>query len=134
MSATITPEFEAEIRRMIDSTGVERTLRYQLKMTVQQLAGLDPEMAPQMQDVVDRLDASILIENLIPVYAEHYTQEMVTTVADWYSTDIGRAFIELQPDVMSALMPISQAWVMGAVQQIMMEVIGQSMVTDGVYD
>jgi uncharacterized protein len=126
MSATITPEFEAEIRRMIDSTGVERTLRYQLEMTVQQLAELDPDMAPEMQKVVDRLDATELIDQLIPVYADHYSSEMVTAVADFYSTEIGREFIALQPEIMQASIPISQAWVIGAVQQIMMEVTGMS--------
>lgn len=116
----ISASHEAEIRRMIESTGVARTMRIQLSMTVTQMGLVDPESEEMMTALVDRLDTSELLENLIPVYAAHYTEEMASAVADFYSTEIGQAFIAAQPDIMADSLPITNAWVMSAAQDVMM--------------
>lgn len=105
---------------MIESTGVVRTMRIQLSMMVTQMGLVDPEGEEVMSAMVNRLDTSELLENLIPVYAAHYTEEMAGAVADFYSTEIGQAFIAAQPDIMADSLPITNAWVMQAAQEVML--------------
>lgn len=115
----VTTSHEAAIRRMIDSIGVVKTMRIQLSMMVTQMGMVDPQNEEIMSALVDRLDTSTLLENLIPVYAAHYSEEMATAVADFYSTEIGQAFIAAQPDIMADSLPITNAWVMEAAQSVM---------------
>jgi len=117
---SLSPEYEAELRRMIASTNVTETMKTQLQMMVAQIASVDPESEEIMTAVCDRLDTSVLIDRLMPVYARHYSHEMATAVADFYESEIGRQFIEAQPAIMRDIMPISNEWIMSATHEILM--------------
>ncbi len=114
----ISAEFEFEIRRMIDVTDTEKIMRSQITEILNHIGEANPEFSSDITRVANRIDTSALIDRLVPVYASCFSHEMVTAVADFYSTDVGRKFVKAQPLLTEKITPISQEWIMNEVKKV----------------
>ena len=118
MSTEISPELRNEILRMISSTGVTRTLRmtvFQMINTLAPMMGVNPN---ELREMFNNLNIDDLMERMVPLYAEHLSPEAITAVADFYETDLGREFIEAQPDMAAGTQSISNDWLMSEMARI----------------
>lgn len=96
-------EFTAEekvehILKLIDVNGT----RDALKSQIDQIIAEAPEgRADEMKRIFD-LDG--LLEELVPIFALHYTQEEVQQLIEFYESNIGQRVLEETPDLMQEVM------------------------------
>ncbi|MEM8963437.1 MAG: DUF2059 domain-containing protein [Acidobacteriota bacterium] len=61
-------------------------------------------------EVMNEVDASQLVELVVPIYVKHLTQEEMEAAIAFYKTPAGKAMLEKMPVIMQESMVAGQAW------------------------
>jgi hypothetical protein len=61
-------------------------------------------------EVVKEFNFQELIELMVPVYANHLTEEEIDDLIAFYSTPTGRSFVDKQPELFKGILSVSQEW------------------------
>jgi len=107
----IAPEKEAEIRRMLQLTGMTKLAE---QMKSQMIAAFRAQIKDAPADFWNRfekkMDMNELIEKIIPLYDKYYSLEDLRAVNAFYSTDTGRRLLETLPKITKESMAIGMEW------------------------
>jgi hypothetical protein len=124
-SAPVDPAKEAEIRKMIQTTGVEKTMKLVMDRMFdsfkQQNSSLPGDFWARIETEMNA-NTSDLIEQLIPVYAQYYSMDDLKAVNAFYESPAGQHMIQAQPQIASAAMQIGQQWGQGMAAKVMAEI------------
>ena len=115
----IDPELRADIKRLIEvtkATEMGRRMGDMMARRIVQMTGVyRPEaiarcrvLAAEM--VKELLDDDKLMDEVIPIYARHFTHADVRGTIDFYETPLGQKTIEATPSLMQESMQASQRW------------------------
>ena len=119
-NATTDPEFEAKVRELISLTGTANVATQMLERILPMLK----EMAPGVSDEVWKsIEADMstdgLIEELVPIYVEEYTEAEIDAMLAFYQTPEGRSVVAKMPTVLQRSMEAGQSWGQRAAQRLL---------------
>src|SRR2546423_10394388 len=87
----ISREKEAEIRRMLELTGMQKLTDQMKSQMIGALRAQIKEVPEQFWNRFEKnLDTKELIEKIIPLYDKYYSVEDIRAVNAFYSSDVGR--------------------------------------------
>ncbi len=82
------------IVQLVRVSGIQNNL----KNTVEKVIKNAPE--GRKQEMENLFDINGIIENLVPVYDNYYTEEELKELVRFYESPIGQKFIEVSPEIM----------------------------------
>jgi hypothetical protein len=124
-STAIDPAKEAEIRKMIQVTGVEKTMKL---VMARMFDSFKTQNSSLPADFWTRIETEInanlgdLIEQLIPVYAQYYSMDDLKAVNAFYESPAGQHMIQAQSQIATAAMEIGRKWGQGMGAKVMAEI------------
>ncbi|HEX4140735.1 MAG TPA: DUF2059 domain-containing protein [Candidatus Methylacidiphilales bacterium] len=122
-AAPIDPAKEAEIRKLLNTTGTVKLVNQMLQQMLgtfrDRASGLPPEFWDQLQK---EMDPTKLVDKLIPVYDKYYTLEDLKAVNAFYQTPAGQHLLQVQPQILKESMGIGQQWGREAGMKAMLEI------------
>lgn len=102
---------EAEVRKLLKTTNAEKMAQQVLDSIVamfsQQAKGATEEFWKEFRKGVN---TSELIDRLVPVYQELFTDSDIKALNEFYGTEAGKKFISVQGQLMQKSMTIGQQW------------------------
>jgi uncharacterized protein len=126
----LTPEKVADIKSLLTENGAIELTK---KDFIQAMGAVDllktcAECPPNSKEVLTRVSADVisqkisapggLAEQLIVVYANHFTHEDVKVWLTFLRTPTGRKVISQQPVLWNEIAPISSAWIRSVIPEI----------------
>ncbi len=115
----IDPELRADIERLMEVTkaaDMGRQMGDMMALQIVQMTGVDtPEAVARCrviaaETVKELLADDKLMDEMIPIYARHFTHADVRGMIDFYDTPLGKKTIEAMPSLMQESMQASQRW------------------------
>eukprot|EP00300_Choanocystis_sp_HF-7_P031639 c41172_g1_i1.p1 GENE.c41172_g1_i1~~c41172_g1_i1.p1 ORF type:complete len:154 (+),score=38.16 c41172_g1_i1:42-464(+) len=108
---TPSPSHVAAAKKLVEVTRVE-------EMGVQMLEGMIVNFKAMIPDVPDVFWAEVaqkssvheLVEMLLPVYMEHFTEEDIHAIVSFYASPVGAKYIRAQPAIQTASTRIGEQW------------------------
>lgn len=131
------PEVKASIEKLMEVTGAVKMGKQMahavaLQMTAvlkQGRPSMDEETLQLLNEVVEEEletvfgDSGPLVDELIPVYARHFTLEEIQGLLAFYETDLGRKTIEVMPMIIQESMAAGQNYSMQRVPEVQQRVM-----------
>ena len=103
-------EFENNIRKMLEATGVERNFAVLIPRLIEMEKESNPNIPVEFWDRFQQkmLDESMqeVYDALIPIYKKHLTEADVQGIMEFYSTPAGKSLIEKTPMIMQESMTV----------------------------
>jgi len=122
-AAPIDPAKEAEIRKLLLTTGTVKMVNMSLKQMLAAIRGQSSDLPPEFWDKLEKeMDPTKLVDKLIPVYAKYYSLEDLKAVNAFYQTPAGQHLLQAQPQILKESMGIGQAWGRAAGTKAMLEI------------
>jgi hypothetical protein len=132
----LTPEKAADIKHLLEVTGSANIgLQFASAISEQMFKNLKaarPDIPDQALTVVKRELTTLLSEKMtapgglmdqmIPIYARHFTHGEIRELAAFYQTPVGRKAIAVLPQVLSESMAAGQRWGQSLVPEIQQRV------------
>lgn len=102
---------EKSVRELLTITGAGEMGKQMMR---NMLPGLK-QMVPQVPEAfwtefMNEVDANELIDQVIPIYQRHYSEEDLQAAIKFYRSPAGRRMIEKQSVVMQESMQVGQQW------------------------
>jgi len=107
----ITKEKEAEIRRMLQLTGMEKLVEQMKSQMITALRGEITDLPdPYWEKFQQKLDVSELVEKIVPLYDKYYSLEDLKAVNAFYASEVGQRVLATAPKLMKESMEIGMEW------------------------
>lgn len=125
----VSPELEADIERLMEVTkaaDMGRQIGEVMAQQMVQLTGVDtPESVARCrviaaETIKELLSDGHLLDDIVPIYARHFSHQDVRDMIAFYETPLGRKTLEVTPKIMQESMQLGQQWalrVMPGVQE-----------------
>lgn len=132
--AVLTPEFRADIERLMEVTNAADMGAQMGNLVAQQVVQMSGAETPEAvrrcreiaAEVVGRaLADQDLVEEVIPIYAKHFSHEDIRQMIAFHETPLGRKSIEVMPRLMAESMQVGQRWAAKTLPRIREEVTKQ---------
>jgi hypothetical protein len=132
-AAPIDPALRAKIVQLMDITNAEELgkqvssgLINRMLATMQQLSpGLDDQGLEVVAEVTNELflkNYDTLFDQMIPLYAEYYTESDIEALIDFYQTPIGQKVLAVNPALTQASVELSVQWAQNLIPQLQMRI------------
>ena len=132
----IDPEKEKDIRKLLEVTGANDTLRQMMGDMEKSIkpvleSSLPPgEYREKLVDVFFlklRAKANLqeLLEQAIPIYDQQFSREEIRGLLEFYETPLGKKTLSVLPAIMSQMMQKGQHWGEELGRETMMEVMAE---------
>lgn len=117
----LTPDKQARIERLLEMTGALSLGRQMSSMVVQQITDVLRTSRPDipqralaaLPSIIDDLIGErlpALRDLLVPLYHRHFTAAEITSLIDFYGTEVGRKTIRVMPQLLQESMALGQKW------------------------
>lgn len=102
---------ERDIRRFLEITGARQLAAQTLKQTIGVYRKSMPNVPAKFWDeLIAQFDASELIDQLVPVYDKHLSQEDLTALIAFYESPAGRSYTRALPKISADSSAVGQRW------------------------
>ena len=119
----IDPVKENEIRRMIDLSGVKRTMGVATSRMLQSVELRYPSVPKEVwARMASEMNTDDLINRLVPVYDHFYTLEDLRAINAFYSSPSGQHLVSVQPELTAAAMQTGEQWGREVAARVMSEI------------
>jgi hypothetical protein len=110
--ADITPEKEAEIRKMINTIGLSRLMNQMMDQIMASIQANAPKDLPQefWGKIHQKIRVDDLIEKVIPVYDKYFSLDDLKAVNAFYTSPAGQHILAVMPQAMRDSTVIGQQW------------------------
>ena len=134
-TAPVDPAKEAEIRKLIENTGVKANMKMVMTRMFETFRKKYPDVPADFWTQVES-DSSLddLISRLVPVYARYYSIDDLKAINTFYESPTGRHMKEIQPQIVGASMLVGQQWGREMGAKIMSGVLAQQAKTYATQD
>ena len=126
--APVDPATNATIRRLLDLTGAAQLALRGMESMISAQRAASPEVPAVFWDAfLDRArrDISHLIDEMVPIYAAHFTLAQLTELVRFYESPLGRHLAEVQPLVAQESIQAGQRWG-GAIGRVVAESLSRA--------
>jgi hypothetical protein len=111
VSATIDPAKAAEIRKMLELTGMTKLVNQMKTQILDMYKSRNTGVSPEMWNRLDQeMDMNDLIEQIVPLYNKYYSLDDLKAANAFYQSPAGQRILAVTPQLMHASMQIGQAW------------------------
>ncbi len=100
----VTSETKELVRRLLEANG----MRTSLIRIFEDIISRAP--ADSQQELRDLLKPDVIIDNIVPVYAKHFTPAELTELIAFYKSPVGVKNLALTPQLMTEVMQVSQKY------------------------
>ena len=124
----VDPATTATIRRLLDLTGAAHLALRGMESMISAQRAASPEVPAVFWDAfLDRARRNIshLVDEMVPVYAAHFTPAQLTELVRFYESPLGRHMAEVQPLVAQESMQAGQRWG-GAIGRVVAESLSRA--------
>ena len=109
--AEITPEKKVEIEKLLKVTGIVNLANQMLSRMITTYQKAYPNTsAESWERFRKKLNASELIEQIVPLYDKYYTLEDLRDINTFYESPAGKKIITTLPSLTQESMTIGQEW------------------------
>ena len=99
------------IRELIIITGSHTLAVQMVDLLIPQLQEMTPEVPDEFwQELKSQFDPQGFIDLVIPIYRDHYTNEEILQLIDFYRTPLGQKVIRETPKIMEESYLAGQEW------------------------
>jgi uncharacterized protein len=117
----VSDSYKATVKKMLHATGTEATFAIAIKQIVgmykQQKTNVPPDVWEEMEKQFAKTSVDELVEMLAPVYHNHFTEDDLKKMLEFYDTPVGKKYAEKTPLIMQESMQVGQQWGMKLAQQ-----------------
>ena len=107
----IDPAKVAEIRKMLEMTGIVKMLQPMVGQLVGAFRSRNPDISPDFWDNYEKqVDVQGLVDKMIPLYDKYYSLEDLKAVNAFYQTPSGQRVLAATPLIMHEAMQVGQDW------------------------
>jgi hypothetical protein len=103
----------ATIRRLLELTQSAQLSLRAMEVMVPAQRAANPQIPAEFWDAFlarARRDVHQLVDSLVPIYANHFTQAELEELVRFYQSPIGRRLTELQPAITQESIEMGQRW------------------------
>ncbi len=100
----VVPEIKELVRRLLEANGMRASL---IRIFEDIIKNAPAESQKALQDV---LKSDAIIDNIIPVYAKHFTADELKELIAFYKSPTGAKNLALTPQLMVEVMEVSQKY------------------------
>jgi len=109
--AEITPEKKVEIEKLLKLTGIVNLADQMLSRMITTYQKAYPNTpAESWERMKKKLNASELIEQIVPLYDKYYTLEDLRDINTFYESPAGQKIVTTLPSLTQESMTIGQKW------------------------
>jgi hypothetical protein len=109
--ATVDPAKAAEIKKLLDLTGVLKLMGQMKTRMLETYKEQRPGISPEVWNRIDQeMDMNQLLEDIIPLYDKYYTLDDLKAANSFYSSPAGQHLLAATPQLMRESMQIGQMW------------------------
>jgi hypothetical protein len=127
--ATPTPASNADIKTLLQLSGTEKLANqmavYMTNATLDMMKRNNPGMSDKVvaaaKDELQKIMAEkvpVLMEQIVPVYAKHFTSEEIKGLIAFYRTPLGAKMIHETPLIVAETSKVGEAWGRGLEPEI----------------
>ena len=103
------------VRECLDLAQAPTILRVKIDQVLDKLflvfsEGLGEDDKAEFKKLKSSLDYDVLFEKVIDIYAKHHDDEAVTGLIDFYSSSVGRKFLDKQILIMMDIEKVTEEW------------------------
>lgn len=117
----ISPAQEADIRELLQVTGMTETVGRQMSQMADQLKPMLENSLPpgeRRHEIVRtftkkflaRANSEALVQQIIPIYAKYLTDDDVKAVIQFYKSPVGKRLLKVMPQMMQEASAAGQQW------------------------
>ena len=115
---------EENIRRLIEISKADQLGIQVLDMIMPTFQKALPQVPTELWEKLrSKIDANSLVESVIPIYSNHYTNEEILELIEFYQTPLGQKVISESSAILSESMAVGQEWGKRIANQIIQELI-----------
>lgn len=105
------PAKKESVDKLMQLTGAGNLSKQMINQMLPAMQQMIPDAPVEFWDTFKQeLDANELMDNLIPVYQKHLSEEDIHAILAFYTTPAGKKLISVQPIIMQESMLIGQQW------------------------
>jgi hypothetical protein len=109
--SSIDPAKAAEIKKMLDLTGVLKLMGQMKTRLLETYKDQHPGVPPEVWKRIDQeMDMGQLLQDIIPLYDKYYTLDDLKAANAFYGSPAGQHLLAATPQLMRESMQIGQAW------------------------
>lgn len=114
-----TAQKTADIRKLMGIMGmsdmISRVLNATIQDGIESAKKLRPDIPPEFWEsfrlhLAQELHPDELIEQIVPVYEKHFSDDDIRAAIDFYQSPAGKKFVSELPQIQAESMEIGQAW------------------------
>jgi uncharacterized protein len=105
------PQKEKDVRTLLELSGAAKMGQQMFDAVVGQVRKLHPDVPAEFwTEMAKEVDFDGLITQIVPVYANHFTDDEIKELIKFYESPVGRKLVHEQPAMMQESMGIGQKW------------------------
>ena len=113
---------EVLARELLEVSGSAEMGRQVMMQVIGSFKSTNPEIPEEFwEGVLDKMDAEGLIELVLPVYVEHFTEEELSAILDFYRSPTGQSLLRKMPVIMQESMTLGEQWGQEIAHQVLEE-------------
>ena len=125
--STIDPAKAAEIKKMLDLTGVYKLMDQMKTRLLETYRDQHPGVPPEVWNRIDQeMDMGQLLQDIIPLYDKYYTLDDLKAANAFYASPAGQHLLAATPQLMREIMQIGQAWGQKVNQRVAADLAAQA--------
>jgi hypothetical protein len=122
-TAAIDPAKETEIRKMIQESGMTKTMGLVMDRMFDSFKAQNASLPPEFwMRIESEMDMNELVSQLVPIFAQYYSIDDLKAINALYESPAGRHMIEVQPQITTQAMQVGQQWGRKLGQRIVTEI------------
>ncbi|HKJ68943.1 MAG TPA: DUF2059 domain-containing protein [bacterium] len=111
-----------DIRELLRIMKTREVIEQSLTQTVVNMKQAMPTVTVETwEKVLNEIDLDELVEMYVPIYDKYLTHEDIQGLIRFYQTDLGKRFMDVQPEINMEMMKVGQVWGQELGQKVMNE-------------
>lgn len=135
-SATIDPDKETAIRKLLEVSGTEHLMRDMMSGTTNRIRPLLTSSLPAgayreklaelfVKKFESKMDLGQLLTQLLPVYDQYFTTAEIEQLTQFYGTPLGKKYLAMAPQLLAPAQQIGKTWGEQLGRDTMIEVLAE---------
>lgn len=122
LPADISPEKRIEIERLMRVTHMEKNMEKMKIVALQRTRLAHPETSEEVwKKFFEKLDTRDLVEQMLPIYATHFSVEELRTINDFYESPAGQKLALSTPLMMEEFRRAGERWAIHVAKEALSE-------------
>lgn len=111
-----------DIRKLLRLMKTREIIEQSINQTVVNMKQAMPNVtADTWERVMNEIDLDEMVEMYVPIYDKYLSHEDIKGLIQFYQTDLGKRYVDVQPEINLEAMRVGQVWGQKLGQKVMSE-------------